>query len=177
MQNYTRDEWGRCEITLETSGKDVSKMHQSNIKLPLITLRRSTQLVKTETTLGTSGEDGKLHSERVEKMENYTRNEWRKWKITLGTSGEDKKISLETSGEDKKISLETSGEDKKISLGTSGEDAKFHSERVEKMENYTRNEWRRWKITLGTSGEDSKLHSKRVGKMQNYTRNEWRRSR
>jgi hypothetical protein len=31
-------------------------------------------------TLETSGEDGKLHSKSVEKMRNYTRNEWRGWK-------------------------------------------------------------------------------------------------
>ncbi len=41
---------------------------------------------------------------------------------------------------------------------------KIHSKRVEKMENYTRNEWRRLKTTLETSGEDVKLHSKRVEK-------------
>ena len=52
---------------------------------------------------------------------------------------------------------------------------KLHSKRVEKMRNYTRNEWRRCEITLETSGEDAKLHSKRVEKMQNYTRNGWRR--
>jgi hypothetical protein len=40
---YTRNEWGRCETTLETSGEDV-----------------------------------KLHPKRVEKMSNYTRNEWRR---------------------------------------------------------------------------------------------------
>ena len=32
-------------------------------------------------------------------------------------------------------------------------------------ENYTRNEWKRWKITLETSGEDVNPHSKRVEKM------------
>ena len=39
---------------------------------------------------------------------------------------------------------------------------KLHSERVEKIRNYTRNEWRWFETTLGTSGEDSKLHSERV---------------
>jgi hypothetical protein len=52
---------------------------------------------------------------------------------------------------------------------------KPHSKRVEKMENYTRNEWRRWKTTLESSGEDRKLHSKRVENNFLYTRNEWRR--
>jgi hypothetical protein len=42
---------------------------------------------------------------------------------------------------------------------------KLHSKRVEKMWNYTRNEWRRCEITLGTSGEDVKSHSKRVEKI------------
>jgi hypothetical protein len=32
--------------------------------------------------------------------------------------------------------------------------AKLHSKRVEKIENYTPNEWRRLKTTLETSGED-----------------------
>ncbi len=32
---------------------------------------------------------GKLHSKRVEKMQNHTRNEWRRFKTTLETSGED----------------------------------------------------------------------------------------
>ncbi len=39
---------------------------------------------------------------------------------------------------------------------------KLHSKRVEKMQNYTRNECRRCKTTLETSVEDAKLHSKRV---------------
>ncbi len=34
-----------------------------------------------------------------------------------------------------------------------------------KSENYTRNEWRRWKSTLQTNGEDVKLHSKPVERM------------
>jgi hypothetical protein len=41
----------------------------------------------------------------------------------------------------------------------------LHSKRVKKMENYTRNEWRRWKTTLETSEEDGRLHSKRVEKI------------
>ncbi len=53
----------------------------------------------------------------------------------------------------------------KTTLETSGEDVKLHSKRVEKMWNYTQNEWRRCKTTLETSGEDVKLHSKRVEKM------------
>ncbi len=52
----------------------------------------------------------------------------------------------------------------KITLETSGEDAKLHSKRVEKMQNYTRNERRRCKTTPETRVEDVKLHSKRVEK-------------
>ncbi len=51
-------------------------------------------------------------------------------------------------------------EDEKIQIYP--EQVKLHSKRVEKMEKYTRNEWRRWKNTLETSGENGKLHSKRV---------------
>jgi hypothetical protein len=50
----------------------------------------------------------------------------------------------------------------KSTLETSGEDVKLHSKRVEKIQNYTRNEWRRCKITLDTIGEDINPHSKRV---------------
>jgi hypothetical protein len=38
-------------------------------------------------TLETGGEDVKLHSKRVGKMWNYTRNEWGRCEITLETSG------------------------------------------------------------------------------------------
>jgi hypothetical protein len=50
-------------------------------------------------------------------------------------------------------------------LETGGKDAKLHSKRLEKMQNYTRKEWRRCKTTLERSGEDAKLHSKRVEKI------------
>ena len=39
-----------------------------------------------QTTLETSGEDAKIHSKRVEKMLNYTRNEWGRCQTTLETS-------------------------------------------------------------------------------------------
>jgi hypothetical protein len=39
-----------------------------------------------ETTLETSGEDEKLHSKRVEKMKNYTRNEWRRLRSDGGAT-------------------------------------------------------------------------------------------
>ena len=51
------------------------------------TLKTSGEDVKT--TLETSWEDVKLHSKRVEKMWNYTRNERRRCVNTLETSGED----------------------------------------------------------------------------------------
>ncbi len=35
--------------------------------------------IKVKTTLETSGEDIKLHSKRVGKILNYTRNEWRRY--------------------------------------------------------------------------------------------------
>jgi hypothetical protein len=38
----------------------------------------SVQFSPPKTTLETSGEDVKLDSKRVEKMQNYTRNEWRR---------------------------------------------------------------------------------------------------
>ncbi len=50
---------------------------------------------------------------------------------------------------------------KKVTFKT----VKLHSKRVEKISNYTRNEWRRFRITLEKSGEDFKLHSKRVVKI------------
>jgi hypothetical protein len=47
-----------------------------------------------KTTLETSGDDRKLHSKRVETIENYTRNEWGRPKITLETSGEDARFCI-----------------------------------------------------------------------------------
>ncbi len=52
-----------------------------------------------------------------------------------------------------------------LKLHSSGEEWILHSKRVERIQNYTRNGWRRFDI-----------HSKRVAKIRNYTRNEWRRS-
>ncbi len=45
---------------------------------------------EVKNTLETSGEDFELHSKRVEKISNYTRNEWRRFQTTLETSGEDR---------------------------------------------------------------------------------------
>ncbi len=71
---------------------------------------------------------------------NYTRNEWRRCKTTLETSGEVWKLHS------KRV--------EKI--------WKLHSKPVWKFENHARNDWRRSKTTLETSGEDVNLHSKRV---------------
>jgi hypothetical protein len=94
---------------------------------------------------------------------NYTRNEWRRCKTTLETSGEDAKLHSKRLGKGHNY---TRNEWRrcKTTLGTSGEDATL-----------TRNEWERGITALGTSGEDATLHSKRVGKGHNYTRNEWER--
>ena len=58
--------------------------------------------------------------------------------------------------------LETSGEDAKNTLETGGEDAKIHSKRVEKMQKYTRNGWKRCKNTLETGGKDKSFRSFRL---------------
>ena len=101
----------------------------------------------------------KIHSERVEKMRNYTRNECRGVYISP--------MNIPTSF------IATVLFKGKVLYRNSV--PKLHSKRVEKMQIYTRNEWRRCKTTLETGGEDANLHSKRVEKMQIYTRNGWRR--
>ncbi len=114
--------------------------------------------------LETSVENVRLHSKRVEKLWNYTRNEYSRYKNTLETSGKDSDYTrfqvtnpaltvpealnywyFYTLRPDSigKNTLETSGEDSKTTLETSGEDSK---------------------TTPETSREDAKIHSKRVGK-------------
>ena len=106
MLNYTRNEWGRCWTTLETSVEDV-ELHSKRVGRMLkytrnewgrcwTTLEMSknqgdfeeenTEKMQrghsdeVENTLGTSGEESKTHSERVGKMLNYTPTEWKsKW--------------------------------------------------------------------------------------------------
>ncbi len=57
----------------------------------------------------------------------------------------------------------------KTTLETGGKDAKLHSKRVEKIRNYTRNEWKRFETTLETSEELKQMQSKRVnGSLKNY---------
>ena len=81
---------------------------------------------------------------------NYTRNEWRRCKTTLETSGEDAKLHSKRLGKGHNY---TRNEWRrcKTTLGTSGEDATLHSKRVGKGHNYTRNEWERGITTLETS--------------------------
>ena len=52
----------------------------------------------------------------------------------------------------------------------SGKDPRLHSKWVEKIHDYTRNEWKRSTTTLEMSGKDLRLHSKRVEKIYDYTR-------
>jgi hypothetical protein len=78
-----------------------------------------TTLNPTKTTLERSGEDVKLHSKRVEKIQKYTQNDG-------GHFCERHHVFISTSN---------------FHYTTF---TKLHSKRVEKMENYTQNEWRRW---------------------------------
>ncbi len=73
------------------------------------------------------------------------------------------KITLETSGEDGKITLEMSV----LSVLNMISEYETPHEIATQNEgkHHTQNEWRRWKTTLETSEEDVKLHSKRVKKM------------
>jgi hypothetical protein len=153
-----------------------------------------------KTTLETSGKDVKLHSKRVEKMSNYTRNECELPLVTLVTLSsvsplveamfaEMAKCTCFAYGQTGSGKTHTMmGPPQSLPSSNGGQPlpttVKLHSERVEKMRttletsgkdaNYTRNEWRR-----------CELHSKRAEKMRttletseedaNYTRNEWRR--
>ncbi len=135
-------------------------------------------------TLETSGEDEKLHSKRVKKIERYTRsfhlfptrsecnfrclqisppvhvtcrldNTIYGWAIARADSL-CYKMGVKTT-------LETGWEDVKLHSKRVEKRKKLHSKRVEKRKNYTRNELRRLETTLVPSGE-----------VKNYTRNEWR---
>jgi hypothetical protein len=68
--------------SLEKSGEDQS----SSLETSVIFAAKQADLQRTyEEKL----QKVKLHSKRVEKMKKYTRNEWRRCKTTLETSGED----------------------------------------------------------------------------------------
>jgi hypothetical protein len=88
-----------CKTTLETSGADV-KLHSKRVYFSASSPKSSHgsfTLPKTyadhnahvtgvidmdvENTLETSGEEEKLDSKPVEKIKNYTRNEWRRCEI------------------------------------------------------------------------------------------------
>ena len=62
------------KITLETSEKDLYKTKYNE------------EMMKRAAREFPAVAQVKLHSERVENMENYTRNEWRIWIITLEAS-------------------------------------------------------------------------------------------
>jgi hypothetical protein len=111
-------------------------------------MRRTPGLVSSPLIMLLAGGPGtgkvKTHSKREEKMQNYTRNEWRRCKITLETSGEYRVplVNFSPSSLDLRPSqLATFSELKsshspllvKITLETSGKDVKLHSKRVEKM--------------------------------------------
>jgi hypothetical protein len=110
----------------------------------------------------------RLHSKRVEKMRDCTRNEWRRCEIALETSGEvltlffNVPIDLARAFRMDKNIPSLLVPKKSSTLETSGKDEKLHSKRVGKIKDSTRNEWKRSKTTLQTSGEDQKLHSTRV---------------
>ncbi len=121
-------------------------------------------------TLQTSEEDIKLHSKRVEKIENCTRNEWRrsgKLKPNLGryeNPPEWREILDHFRGSELQAENYTRNEWRRCetTLETSWENV-----------NRTRFEWRRSKTTLVSSGEHQKQHSFRGEKIKNYTRFEW----
>ncbi len=49
---------------------------------------RQLQVLRLRLDTRGEGEERVLHSKRVEKIQNHTRSEWRRFKITLETSGE-----------------------------------------------------------------------------------------
>jgi hypothetical protein len=83
-----------------------------------------------KTTLEPSEEEAKVHSKRVEKTQNYTRNEWRRWYLVFFQYGFEFRIYLF-----RFVFSWNSTVVQQLSntLETSGEDAKLHSKRVEKM--------------------------------------------
>ncbi len=100
-----------------------------------------------------------VHSKRVENMKKYTPNEWRRWKYTLETSGEDEKIHSKRVEKMEKYTRNW------CSLGDSWSGC--HGQENHWPTDFNWNEtsygqdW--WKNTLETSGEDEKI----------YTRKEW----
>jgi hypothetical protein len=98
-------------------------------------------------------------------VKKYTRNEWTRCENTLETSV----IAHFTAPAGLNILLGLTGTKGSLyTRETSGEVSKIHSQRVEKFQKYTRNEWRSFKNTLATSGEVSKIHSQRVEKMFHF---------
>ncbi len=90
-------------------------------------------ICENKTTLETSGEDVELHSKRVEKMGNYTRNEWRRCIFSvfvmfanLITMGIEANMRCYGRTNCKNQYLDWV----KTPLETSVKDVKFHSKRV-----------------------------------------------
>ncbi len=81
--NYTRSEWGTSETSLASSGEDVPNFVPYGQRLAVVDQRNMSCIRSSHFTQSAGG---KLHSKRVEKMQNYTRNEWRRCKTTLETS-------------------------------------------------------------------------------------------
>ncbi len=81
FENYTRNEWRRCENTLETSGEDVTVAWNRCWSPHFLEVEGPGCLLLT-----------------CRSCWQYTRNEWRRCKNTLGTSGEDhpSKFALQT---------------------------------------------------------------------------------
>ncbi len=85
-ESYTRNEWRSCEPTLQTSGKDV-KIHPKRVEKIISALMNKENISKSEQYIKS------LNLFPVEES-------WTEVKTTLETSGEDVKTTLETSGED-----------------------------------------------------------------------------
>ncbi len=87
------------KTTLETSGEDVGfsvfvvNIVQCVFEIGLMHVTGLSDDVRMEFKEACTKSMGiEIHSKRVGKMENYTRNEWGRSKTTLETSGEDLKL-------------------------------------------------------------------------------------
>jgi hypothetical protein len=97
------------------------------------TMEKMEQLKKGENTLETSGEDVKLHSKRVGKIGNYTRNEW--GRCDNYTRNERGRCENNTLNEWRRSEIYTQNEWRRSESYTRNG--------WRRSENYTRNGWRR----------------------------------